>query len=479
MTSTAAGARASTASPKRSGRDRTEPSVEPLLSLVRGWPWAIPLVLAGIVLRIVAVLGVRLFRYVDSGEYETLDFSGRWRRPWTTPLLYRVLPDDDTSIVLAQAFLGALCWITLAFAVAALVRRRPTQVVAAATTLALGCTTAITNWDSTMLSEPSALSLTALVLALWLNFVRRPTHGTAIGVVAATIPWLFVRQSLMPTAWLALGIVAVVLVVRLVRHRDLRAAVPQVIVVVGLLFSCIWATVSYGRNQEILHHNITTVVASRVAPNDEFRTWFVDRGMPLPADGRLDYGGFDEDDAFQDWVADEGTQVYARFLLTHPWWAVAEPVPEFLGTDRSFLEVPPYSDPLAEPVAMLAPSEPYGGARSVIPAPVEDVLLRGGEVGAIVFALVVVGGWAIVRRRDIDRRWAVPGATVVLAASSLYAGWHGATTELNRLGLPAAVSLRVAVIALVGLLVEAELDRRDARRRPDGPKTGAAYPRSG
>ena len=59
MTSTAAGARASTASTastERSGRDRTEPA-EPLLSLVRGWPWAIPLVLAGFVLRIVAVLG--------------------------------------------------------------------------------------------------------------------------------------------------------------------------------------------------------------------------------------------------------------------------------------------------------------------------------------------------------------------------------------------------------------------------------------
>src|SRR5690606_33992227 len=41
-------------------------------------------------LRVLAVAGLRSYRYVDSIDYETLDFTGGSRRPWVTPLLYRM-----------------------------------------------------------------------------------------------------------------------------------------------------------------------------------------------------------------------------------------------------------------------------------------------------------------------------------------------------------------------------------------------------
>lgn len=443
---------------------------EPLSAIVRGWWWALPLAVSGVVLRWVAVGGIRLYRYYDSGEYETLDFSGRWRRPWTTPLLYDLLPDDDASVVTAQALIGAVSWLVLAFALAALFRRRPVQIGVAVAVVALGCTSVVTNWDATMLSEPMALSLTVLVLAAWSDFVRRPTELGALWIVAATVPWMFVRQSLMPTAWLILLLAAAGLVVLVVRKTDRKAVVPLAFVVGGLLVGCVWATISYGRNTEILHHNITAIVADRIAPDDDRRDWFVEQGMPLPVDGRLDYSGFDQDAAFQAWVEESGTSTYARFLAQHPWYALIEPLQDFVGANRSYQEVPPFSDPMAPPVSMLAPAEPYGSSRNVIPGPMEDLLLRGGAVGTILTALVVVTGWSIVRRREIDRRWIVPLVTVVLAAASLYAAWHGASTELPRLGLPAAVALRIALIAIFGLLIEAELDRRAGR---------PAYPRSG
>ena len=442
----------------------------PLSTLVRGWRWALPLAVAGVLLRLVAVAGIHLYRYFDSGEYETLDFSGRSRRPWTTPLLYDLLPDDDGSVVAAQALIGAVSWLVLAFALAALFRRRSVQVGVAVATVALGCTSVVTNWDATMLSEPMALSRTVLVSAAWTDFVRRPTELGALWVVVATVPWMFVRQSLMPTAWLTLLLAAGALVGLLVKKADRKAVTPLALVVVGLLLGCTWATISYGRNTEILHHNITAIVADRIAPDDDLRTWFVDEGMPLPADGRLDFGGFDQDAAFQAWVEESGTSTYARFLAAHPWYTVTEPLEDFVGANRSYQEVPPFSDPQAPPVTMLAPAEPYGSSRDVLPGPTEDVLLRGGAVGTLLTALVVVTGWAILRRRDIDRRWIVPLATIVLATASLYAAWHGASTELPRLGLPAAVALRIALIVLIGLLAEGELDRRDR---------GPAYPRSG
>lgn len=457
-------------------------------ALVRGWGWAIPLAVAGIVLRLVAVAGIHLYRYFDSAEYETLDFSGRWRRPWTTPLLYEVLPEDDTSIVVAQALIGAVSWLVLAFAAAALFRRRWVQLGVAGSIVALGCTASVTNWDTTMLSEPMALSLTVLVIAAWTNFLRRPTDLGAVAIVAATVPWMFVRQSLMPTAWLITIAAAIGVGVALVRRRDRRAATPLVLASAGLLVGCVWATISYGRNQEILHHNLTAVTADRIAPDVDRLAWFVDQGMPLPEDGRLTYGGFDEDPAFQRWVASSGTSTYARFLATHPWYALTEPLDDFVGANRSYQELPPHAEVASPPVAMLAPAEPYGGSRHVIPDPVEDLLLRGGSVGTILSALLAVVGWTAWRWRRIDRRWTIPIATAVLAASALYAAWHGASTELSRLGLPAAVALRIALILAFGLLIEGELDGRpdDARRgtartrrRSTETGTGAAYPRTG
>lgn len=438
-----------------------------LTSLVREWRWALPLAVAGVVLRLVAVAGIHLYRYFDSAEYETLDFSGRSRRPWTTPLLYHLLPDEDAWVVGVQAAIGAVAWLALAFAAAALFRRRGAQVVVATAIVALGCSAVVTNWDVTMLSEPMALSLTVLVIAGWTNFVRRPTDLGALAIVAATVPWMFVRQSLMPTAWMITFLALVALVVVLVRGRrdgaDRRIATPLVLVVGGLFAGCIWATVTYGRNTEILHHNITAIVADRIAPDEERLAWFVDQGMPLPSDGRRDYGGFDEDRSFQAWVERSGTDTYARFLASHPWYSLTEPLADFVGANRSYQEVPPFSDPAAPVVTMLASAEPYGSSRHVIPEPVEDVLLRGGSVGTILTSLLVAAGWAAWRWRDADRRWIVPIATVVLAAASLYAAWHGASTELPRLGLPGAVALRVALIVLFGLLVEGELDRRDTR----------------
>ncbi|MCB0977738.1 MAG: hypothetical protein KDB02_09795 [Acidimicrobiales bacterium] len=451
-----------------------DPGPASLPSLVRSWWWSLPLVLLGISLRIIAVLGVRLYRYFDSAEYEKLDFSGRWRRPWATPLLYKILPDDGAVVVLAQAFIGALCWIVLAFAVAALFRRRSIQVASALTVVALGCTAPITNWDSTMLSEPLALSLTVLVVAAWLNLVRRPTVPAAFGVLLATFPWLFVRQSLMPPAWLAFAFVAVAVVVMAVRRSSRAVVLPYAVVTVGLLVSCVLATISYSRNTEILHHNITTVVVDRVVPHEDVLDWFEAQGMPLPANGKLAFESFDKDPVFQAWVAESGSSVYARFLLDHPWYAVSKPIPDFLGANRSWLELPPFTEPKAQPVSMLASADPYGSSRSVLPGPVEEILFQGGAVGSLVFALVVVSGWALVRFRSLDERSLVPVATVALSVVALYAAWHGATAELPRLGLPAAVAIRVAVIVLVGLLVEVELDRR-----PQQPAPHRSSPTSG
>lgn len=440
------------------------PDETPLLERIGRWWWAPALLAVVLAARLVAVAGLRAYVYVDSGEYATLDFSGRWRRPWATPLLYAAVGRNSRYEVWAQATVGALCWTLLGLSVAAWFRDRRVRVAVVVAVALLGLTTSVTNWDTAVLSESLALSLTVALLAGWLALARRPSVGAAVGLGVVTVPWLFVRQSLLPTAAMVVVGAAVAAVVtwrRGGRWRPLAGLAAALLVLTGV------AAASYSRNQEIVTTNLTVIVANRIAPSPDRLAWFVDHGMPIPGGGNWDPNAMEQDQAFGPWVRDEGRATYARFLLTHPWYSLTAPLPDMVSVRRS------YGDPVEPKVTMLSPADGYGTARPVIPEPVERILFEPGATGTILAALVGVLGWAAVRRRWADRRWAVPLATIAISLLSLVVGWHGATPELPRLAIVSAIALRIGLIVLAGFLAEAELERRRRQRSTPVPVGGS------
>lgn len=446
----------------------------PLHRVVRSWPWATWLVAAVVVLRLVAVAGMRLYIYVDSGEYDRIDFSGDWRRPWATPYLYWLIPGNNRGVVVGQALLGAVCWATLALSAAAWFRLRTTAIVVAVAIAGLGCTTIITNWDAAKLSESLGLSLTVLVIAAWLNLLRRTEALTGVLVVAATLPWLFVRQSLLPTAWLvvvAAGIGAVVAWRRVpARPPEARAAArlgAKILAAVCLVLALETAVASatYSHNQEIVHENLLVIVANRVASDPGRLEWFTDHGMPVPASGNLGPDALREDPAFSNWVAHEGRSTYLRYLATHPWYTATAPLDDFAGVRRSS------ADEDAASIAMLAPPDSYATTRPVLPAFVEQVLFEPGDTGAVIFGLVAVLGWTLASIRRRSAAWIVPLVLIGLSIGSLYTGWHGATPELGRLALLGAVGLRIGLLLQLAFLVEGALVARRADRAEDAALT--------
>lgn len=432
-----------------------------LVEVVRGWtggPW---LVVGLVVVRALAVIGLHPYVYVDSAEYTVVDFTGRGRRPWATSYLYWLVPGDHRWEIVGQAVVGGLCWAVLGLAVAAWFREPRVRIGVTGAVVALGLTTSITNWDTAILSESLALSLTALVVAAWLNLARRTTWVTAGLVVAATLPWLFVRQSLLPAAWLVVVVAAAAAVVTGRRGgawRHLAGVAAGLVLVTGL------ASVSYSRNQEVVRSNLTVIVANRIAPDPERLSWFREHGMPVPASGALDPGALTADPAFSRWVGGVGRSTYARYLLTHPWYSLTEPLDDLVGVRQS------YGDQPLPQATMLSPGDGYGSARPVIPEVVEQAVFQPGGTGTVLTALAAVLGLSLVRRRRRDRRWAVPLALVGISLASLVAGWHGATPELGRLAIVAAVALRLGLILQFGFLAEDELlRRRQARVGRIGP----------
>jgi hypothetical protein len=433
---------------------------QPLHQVVRSWPWAGWLVAAVVVLRLVAVAGMRLYLYVDSAEYDRIDLSGDWRRPWAVPFLYGLIPGNARGTIVGQALLGALCWAALALSAAAWFRLRTAQVAVAVVLIGLGSTTTVTNWDAAKLSESLGLSLTVLVIAAWLNFLRRTDPVTAALVALATLPWLFVRQSLVPTGWLVVVLAAIGATVAWRRRGPGGARTVRLLAGLCLLLALETAVASatYAHNQEIVHENLLVIVANRVATDPGRLAWFTDHGMPVPPSGNLGPDSLRSDPAFSDWVAHEGRSTYARYLLTHPWYTATAPLDDFAGVRRSS------ADEAAPSVAMLAPPDSYATSRPVLPGVAEDLLFGPGDTGMVILLLVVVLGWTAARFRRRSTRWTVPLSLIFLAFATLYTGWHGATPELGRLALVGAIVLRIGLLLQLAFLIEDEVVRARAGR---------------
>ena len=397
-----------------------------------------------VALRLLAVAGIRAYLYFDSAEYEIVDFTGRYRRPWATPLLYWVVNGNGDRI-LVQAVIGGLAWTALAVAASRWFGDRWVRAAVVGAVCALGLTTQVTNWDTAILSESLALSLTALVLAAWLELVRRPTTRGAAVVTGVTLLWLFTRQSLLPAAWMVVGVV-VASSVWVWRRHGLRR--PLAAVTVGLVLVAGLTTWSYSRNREVARDNVTFIVVTRVAPHPDRLEWFVDQGMPASASGEYHFAEMMEDPGYVRWVEGEGLSTYVRYLATHPWYTLTAPLDDLVGERRSF------GDEVVFGETLLSPGEAYGASRPVIPEVVESVLFNPGHTGGIVFALVataVATGWAWSRRQA---RWTLPLAIVGVSLVALVVGWHGAASELGRLSLIAAVTLRVGLILQLALVIE-------------------------
>lgn len=405
------------------------------------------------VLRVAATIGEHPYVYVDSIDYETLDFTGGARRPWVTPLLYSLTGDDHRLRVLLQAMIGAMAWIFLAVEVGALMRHRRSQQVATVVVLLLSLTTSITNWDNTILSESLALSCTAVLAGCLLRFARLGGERDAAYVVVAALFWIFTRQNHLVLGLLITG--SVVAVVALRWRRRGRPPRALVLLAAGLAVVSLLAVTSYRQNTQIVHFNTAMVIGNRLLLDQGAIDWLHDHGMPdlpqgITVGAPVNPEPLLADREFREWVETEGVGTYARFLLSHPWETATGPL-EDLVSDR-----PSFADPAYVDETMLSTAEAYSGSRNVVPEAVEEVLFHPGQTGTLLLLLALTGVLTVDRwrRRGFDPRWTVPLLAVVLQWPALTVVWHASAAELGRLSLISAVALRIGLLTQLALLAD-------------------------
>lgn len=442
------------------------------------WPFALVLA-AYVAWRLAGFAGVTTLAYRDSESYlevagESLLSADFWAggRPWTLPLIYKLLPDSDQARAIGQLVLSIACWSALAAAVARSLRPTPYRVAAFALVLLFSLAFSVVRWDRLMLSESVSISLTVAVTAAWLELVHAPRRATVLAVLGISLLWVFTRDSNGLLALLT-ALPAAALVARPGKlGRGWAAVLAGGLVAIFALNVASTSTqaAQLRRNERPMLH----VVGRRVLVNPGQQAFFERQGMPRPPPRVVRFrkqlaalgDGIPSDpasDRFLEWVRDHGRATLARWLVTHP-RATLGPVVKYRRRLLGGVTVG-YRSP---------------DAREVLPEPLESLVYPHRVDSVLRWLLLVGAGAAAVALVVGSRRsWLVPGGLIALQLPHALLVYHGDTLEIPRHAILVAVSLRLGILLLALLVVDQALEglarHRGPRSRPE-PQPGDGSP---
>jgi len=413
----------------------------------------------------VIVAGLTTPRYPDSGGYLQLSFIGRYDRPWTVPLLYTIFPTDSLRIA-AQVVLAAASWWFLANAASRLVRDRYVRLGVRVVLLMLGVVGPVASWNSTILSDSAAISLTALLIGCWIRHASRPSRTTALSLLAVTLLWSFTRNDLILVG-AGITVCAVVAVTWRWRSR------VNALLACGLIVISAYGLAVDNRNPYILDENIASVIEGRILDNPGWRQWFIAHGMPYSVGVQDTQGGLYglallQIPVFHVWLTASGASTYAEFLLEHPAYTLLDPLPDFSG-ELASINWPnrtayAYTQPNPSP-SMLSPTANYGRHRDVLPSVIQDLLFQQGQIGDVLLLAVGAFGLAWVARRKLgsDSRMWVPFIAIAFAIAQGYLVWFAGDAEIDRHAIVLATTARIGLWIVAGYALDRLIQTRQTR----------------
>lgn len=401
-----------------------------------------------------AVVGIPPGVWPDSASYGHLSLTGADTRLPTVPLLYKILPTDSLR-VWGQVVFASIAWWVLASVASSLLVDRRLRLGLRTVLLMMGLAEPVLNWNSVILSESTALSLTALLVAAAISFDRAPTVRSTALLLVALLAWTLTRQQHVFVTVLVAGVLAV----GAIRRRDRRAVLG--IAAVGAALVAFIGLAEAHRNQTLSRAAIGWIIQGRVLPNEQRTFWFVGQGMPYSlAIARYANQPFQYENrngSYIRWIDEHGTATYLKYMLAHPGYVLLNPLGYFVGEQPSvtyrntsvFARLQPSPTP-----AMLSPIVNYGRHRNILPSVVDRFLFDQGEVGDVLTLLAVGGSLVVISRRRFgpDSRLVVPLLTTLAAIPLGYVVWLSggeALGELDRLSMVTAVLARIGLWIIV------------------------------
>ena len=258
-----------------------------------------------------------------TANYDSFSFFhlSLYRLP-VVPLFYASLAHNFTAIVIAQTFIGALCWGYLAYC-ALKITRRPYCYIAVLWVLFASSTDYVTHWYTAILSDSLSLSLLALLLgslASWLG-----GRGSLGRLVVVALLWTGTRDT---NGYLILLFGIAALVVTLLRSKARGQLAAAAIVILGGVL-VIWSANSGGIWKQPFEH----VLTERILADPSKIGWFKAHGMPInPTLLRISGSWLPASQnilihspalaSFRTWMQTSGEHTYLLYVVLHPLWAI-------------------------------------------------------------------------------------------------------------------------------------------------------------
>ena len=380
-------------------------------------------------------------RCTDTRTYEHVAGLSLWdwrfyagERGFTVPLFLKLVHGPDWQGQ-AQLAISIVSWLVLAAVVARSVRNAWLRVAAFAVVLAFSLTTQVVLWDAILMSESLTLSLTALLLAAWIQLVRAPRPLWVAAVLACSLLWVFARDT---NAYVVLAVAALVAVTLLRNdHRRLKLALA-----VGCcaIFALDYGSAEAGKRWL---QPMKDVVTYRVIPNRSLRHYFVARGLDL-------HSNYPE----SAWLRHDARSVYVRYLVTHPVYTLAQP---FHGRQKALFSTPGNAASLIDPNVLPCSGDLH---RQFLPLPAPLVKVFFPRGVALVLGLtlgVLVAAGVVFRVAGADRAWLVPLGALLTVYPHLLVVWHQSGLEVDRHAFEAAALLRLGVFLLAVFVLDRAL----------------------
>ncbi len=245
-------------------------------------------------------------------------------RPFTVPILYKIVGSQPGKIIIMQKIMHALSVFFLGHVILFFFKKLSSKILFIAFLHLLMSWWNILGWTHTLLSESLSISLLFIWLASFLLFFRIKTIYSFVFHALITIFFSFTRDS-----WPYIIVLFYILyaLIAFLREKTMMKYLFGLIAIGLIVFVVQQNSAKIGQRYRL---PIMNNIVFRILPNHEYLQWFSKKGMPNGEELRVKYGNLDNwkevytlyNDTgfieFSEWVLKNGKSVYTKFLITHP-----------------------------------------------------------------------------------------------------------------------------------------------------------------
>lgn len=275
-------------------------------------------------------IGQSKFSLLSYEFYFPSKMNGISGRPFTVPLMYKLVGSVEYKIVILQKVLYCLSALIFVYAVLQFIKNLILKVFISVALFFYFTWWNILGWSDLLLSESFSMSFMILWFASIAIFMKKKSWFTVIIMLVSGFLFSFTRDS---WPYIILFTYSIMACYYFITEKQLRFKL-SIIWVFGLttfLFQQQTARVGLRHTLPVFN-----AIAERVAEKDEYLNWFTQNGMPQAEQLKDDFRGYFLDsrndgliriykryadgtyNPLFDWIQKNGKNVYSKFVLTHP-----------------------------------------------------------------------------------------------------------------------------------------------------------------